>query len=360
MMSGHILNENKSLQLQQFMRDHLEEFLKPGENAHYPSPRTLYHYTSLFTLFDILESDSFWLSGIRFSNDASEEKILGQAWLDEQKYHGDNFILCLCSEGDSLSQWRGYCPAGGASIGLYTKGLRTHSVLNTDFDSVRKHKDVESVPVPVIYLFSKNSSDDEQDPRLAAHDIMRKIEKLIGTNSSKYPLLSETDFVPFLKHKAFHEEKEHRIVISNSNEELSKCIRFRKLKNGTKVPYIVIKNGCVEESHENSLNISDEKLQELAGNLRINTVPVVLPVCSNQNELYFEMKKYIDKKAPKGITRKPIICDGHLPIRHIKIAPMVDQKRTVEQVKRFCQSKYWLRDVRVYPSNIPYVPSINS
>jgi hypothetical protein len=76
------------------------------------------------------------------------------------------------------------------------------------------------------------------------------------------------------------------------------------------------------------------------------------------------MKKFIDKKTKEeiegDITRKPVICDGHLPIRSIKIAPMIDQKRIVEQVKRFCQSKYWLMDVEVSASNIPYVPSINS
>lgn len=359
-INDRIFNKDKSLQQRQFIEDYWKEFFKPGENPYDPSPVTLYHYTSLTTLFDILESDSFWLSGIRFSNDASEEQILGQNWLDENNYHGDNFILCLCRTGDSLSQWRGYCPAGGTSIGLYNEGLCTYSVLYANYESVRKHKDIASVAIPVIYLFSKNKSDDEQDPQLAANDIMRKIRKLIYENSSKYPLLNEVDFVPFLKHKAFYEECEHRIVISNSNGEFEKCIRFRKLKNGTKIPYIVIKNGCADESHENAVSISEESLQEIAGNLRINTSPVILPICSNQSELYFKMKKHIDKNAPKGITRKPVICDGHLPIRSIKIAPMTDQRRIVEQVKRFCQSKYWLRDVIVSASNIPYVPSINS
>jgi hypothetical protein len=112
-----------------------------------------------------------------------------------------------------------------------------------------------------------------------------------------------------------------------------------------------IKNGCADGSHDNSLSISEENLQKLVKALRINTSPIVLPICNNQSELYFEMRKFIDKKTKEeieeDITRKPVICDGYLPIRSIKIAPMIDRKRIVEQVKRFCQSKYWLMDVEV-------------
>ena len=35
-----------------------------------------YHYTSIGTLFNILKNDSLWASNARFSNDASEEKLI--------------------------------------------------------------------------------------------------------------------------------------------------------------------------------------------------------------------------------------------------------------------------------------------
>jgi len=353
-------NINKSLQMQDYFKKYWYLFKQQYTTPYDPHYPTLYHYTSLSTLFDILESDSFWLSGIRFSNDASEEKILGQNWLRKKNYTGDNFILCLSREGNSLSQWRGYCPVGGASIGMYSEGLETYSILNADYNTSKKHIDVLSVPIPVIYLFSQNSSDEDQDPQLTAIDIMKKIMKFRDENIQKYVLLNDTDFIPFIKHKAFFEEHEHRIIISNSNGELSNCIRFRNLKNGTKIPYIVIKNGCTDEAHDYPFNITDENIEILAGSLLMNTYPIILPVCNNQSNLYFKMKEFIEKKSEERTAKKPIICTGHLPIKNITISPMPDQNRIVEQVKRFCQSKYWLKDVKVSGSNIPYVSSINN
>ena len=54
--------------------------------------------------------------------------------------------------------------------------------------------------------------------------------------------------------------------------------------------------------------------------------------------------------------RLRIRCEGHLPIRQIMVAPTYNRDRLVEKIKRYCWSNYWLRDVDVVASQIPYIP----
>lgn len=51
-----------------------------------------------------------------------------------------------------------------------------------------------------------------------------------------------------------------------------------------------------------------------------------------------------------------IHCEKHLPIRKIMVAPTYDRERTAEKIKRYCWSNYWLRDVDVTYSQIPFIP----
>ncbi|MCL2065318.1 MAG: DUF2971 domain-containing protein [Candidatus Cloacimonetes bacterium] len=311
----------------------------------------LFHYTNLPTLFDMLESDSIWLSGLRFSNDESDETILGKNWLYEHNYIGDNFIFCLTKEKDRLSQWRGYCQNGGASIGFDMFHIAEYSVLHSDSDITKKHKDVIAIPLPVLY------ADNERE----AKAIIAKIDELICKQSSKYSQdINIYDFVPYIKNSAFAEEQEFRLKMSNTNNELSNCIRFRKLFNGTRLPYIVIKSGCIDETHDNFIDCSSNNIKSIVDS-RTHDGHIIIPTCANQSDLYFNVRNYIKEKNEMTLNNSKIkiFCSGHLPIRSIKIAPMSQQSRTKEIVNRFCQSKYWLKDVEVTISDIPFVPSIN-
>jgi hypothetical protein len=346
---------NKLFELRKFLKDNSKSFWSGGKKLDNYNIPQLYHYTSLPILFDILESDSLWLSGLRFSNDSTEEKLLGDR-LDDHNYHGDNFVFCVADEHDLLSQWRGYCLNGGASIGLDIGREHKYSVLYDDFDITKKHIDIDSIALPVLYL--PNISDNIIEN---VDLIIRTIKNKLKGYSPNTSTLCLNNFVPYIKHNSFSEEKEWRLLISNTNGELSKCVRFRRLKNGTKIPYIVVKCGCVDESHECNLELSEEKIKEII-NSRKFPKSIFIPSCDNQNELCNLVRKHIreDKnliKKMKGNIR--VFCEGHLPIKSITIAPMFDQNRVKEQVSRFCQSKYWLRDVDIRVSTIPYVPSIN-
>jgi len=50
-----------------------------------------------------------------------------------------------------------------------------------------------------------------------------------------------------------------------------------------------------------------------------------------------------------------IWCDGHLPIRNIRVSPCINQEQVIKSIKHYCKhKKYWLKYVDVIGSSIPY------
>ena len=312
----------------------------------------LYHYTSLSKMFSILENDLLWLSSQNFTNDYSEGKLLGKKWLNDHKYNADNFIFCVSKEGNLLSQWRSYSKDDGAAIGFDISLIKRYSLLHTDFDKTKKYEYVDGIALPVLYISKESSLGD-------ANPIIGRIGERLRNNSNYASTLRINDFVPYIKNEAFHEEQEYRLLFSNSNGELSECIRFRELTNGTRIPYIEIKSGSIKESQK-KLCMSKRKYNNMKKNRNCPGV-IVVPNYSNQDELCSTVREYVKNDAElqeEGEIR--VFCDGRLPIRSIKIGPMPDNKRIKEQVEYYCKNKYWLRDVEVSVSDIPYVSSIYS
>jgi len=312
----------------------------------------LYHYTSLSKMFSILENDSLWLSSQNFTNDYSEGKLLGKKWLNDHKYSADNYIFCVSKEGNLLSQWRSYSKDDGATIGFDISRIHKYSVLHTVSDKTKKYEYIDGVALPVLYISKESSLGD-------ANPIIGRIGERLRNNSHYTSTLSINDFVPYIKNDAFHEEQEYRLLFSNSNGELSKCICFRELANGTRIPYIEIKGGSIKESQK-KLFMPKRKYNNMKKNKDCPGI-IIIPNCSNQEGLYNIVREYVKDDTElqeEGEIR--VFCDGHLPIRSIKIGPMPDNKRIKEQVEYYCKNKYWLRDVEVSVSDIPYVSSIYS
>ncbi|MDR2444535.1 MAG: DUF2971 domain-containing protein [Spirochaetaceae bacterium] len=363
-MSISLNNKGNAEKIKSFLEKHNEEIY-----AHSPKgkkmvffPLELYHYTSMETLFNLLENDSLWFFSLPFSNDLTEEKIVGKEKLKEINYQSDNFAFSLSAdEGDTLSQWRGYCNNGGASIGFhfdskYTGRVSSFSVLHADYEFNKKFHIVTSVAVPVIYL------NDEIEPLTETSQFVRDRQKIVFQlleyeNKSNGNSLKESWFVPLFKLPQFCQEKEFRVILSNSDDKLSECIRFKSLKNGTKIPFIVVKHGFIKDSTKRE-RLIEKNLTKICNNPNMPGVPVLLPNCRNQSELHSAMWDFLREKNPED--PRPIICEGHLPIVSITIAPMADQNRIAEQVSRFCKSKYWLRTVKILTSKIPYAISMNS
>lgn len=299
------------------------------------------HYTSIPVLFNILEGDECWISNARFSNDASEEKLLGDVG-----YMRDDYIMCCCDCDDQLSQWRGYCHNGGASIEFYFDEPMPYSILWSDYDHPTDYELYENRPLPVIYFPCSPTPTDVKD-----------FIYFINGWKSKAPVKLE-DVWPYIKNGAFSEERELRMVFSNIDGKLDKCVRFRTLSNGVKVPYMVIKCGDIGKMlgkcRTNVNKIDDTYLKKLYDQNK----PLWIEEGSNQNEVYKSVKKKVDDFMKDKNGKIRIFCRGHFPIMQIRVAPSDNQNRLVEQIKRFCRGKYWLQDVEVLTSEIPYVQSL--
>lgn len=341
-----------------------------GQSLEY-GEQVLFHYTSFEKLFSILDGDSLWASRSRFSNDSTEDKILGEDWLKREQYYGDNFILCFCAEDDILSQWRGYCPKGGATIGFrFPKGYSTYTLLDSDFVenlpySNKKIELYRNRPLPVIYC----QSDNESITGINIKENLFKLfdePKILATGAKLY------DVVPYLKNAYFHEEKELRLVFNNSNRDLEKCIRFRKLDDGSMVPYIIIKFGdLLKMGRDLSFTYTQDYINEVFQEKIdfFDTSPIIIPCGRNQSKICMsflkkirEYKKEIYNDSSREVEQNWVdkyplqfICDGHLPIVSITVSPCPQQEYIKEVIERFCQSRYWLQTVQVKCSNIPYI-----
>ena len=305
-----------------------------------------YHYTSLPVLFNILESDSLWVSSSRFSNDTSEEMLLGEKWRKDNNYDGDNYIFCLCDEGNRLSQWRGYCSNGGASIELAVNKSSVFSILEAMHESSRKGKHEVRVvrALPVVYTTDK-----------AAKQVLKNMRNDLPDTCDT------SNLVPLLKNDHFKEELESRIVFSNAKGELSHCIRFRTLENGVKMPYMVIKAGDLgKDLSRYDFDMSRYAIEEFISEKSGHAKEIWLPQGSNQEAIYNKVMSVVNERNEKRTDPRDleiqVFCEGHLPIREIIAAPTYDRERVAEAIKRFCQSKYWLRSVKVSYSKIPYIP----
>ena len=240
------------------------------------SPKLLYHYTSLEVMYKILEQDEMWAGNIRFSNDYMEGIILP----DGKNETNDNYAISLSTEGDLLSQWRGYCGNGGVSIEMMFKSEPIRfKIIDKDFDKTGGCIEDLCFPFPVIYLEVKKGQPNEFKKHLEVHK---------GIELKSFLL----QIIPYLKNKHFFEEKEYRLVFSNNDYRLSKCINYRDIGNGSKVPYIKIRPKgeygitervpSVEAEFDKDINDILKSFQERNGVMRI----IRIPFCANQQSLY--------------------------------------------------------------------------
>lgn len=185
----------------------------------------LYHYTSATGLNGIMTSRSLWTSHYRFLNDTSEfqygwkivldaidrrgaeiREISSLAWetIALFRQHSDEvhgFVGSLTSEGDLLSQWRGYNRGQGFSIGINADWLLQNAAAQ-GFDIT-----------PVLY-------DPERQREAADGAVTLLIERLLeGTDEPEgaraqvrtwWSHALKTALV--LKNEHFREERESRLV----------------------------------------------------------------------------------------------------------------------------------------------------
>jgi hypothetical protein len=319
----------------------LKSFILPRKNNY--GIKTLYHYTSIEVFHNIIEKCEFWAHNTRFSNDYSEERAVLNQILTEKNYIGDNYFICLCDDGDLLSQWRGYCPNGGVSIGLsFPENEINFKILG---NNTSKNLIFYSSPLQISYI------EDNYDANFL------------------YEIENKLIYLPLFKKSSFQEEKEYRILFNNKEHFLDKYIFERKLDNSTRVPFIKVKFNKVIDSHSikkyfSPVNQEYEELIKRSKNV-FGIHFLTIPESKRQENIYNAISTKLDEYYKKeGIPPKAkrnritILCEGKPPITGIKIAPMYDQERVKEQIEHICKTRYWLRDVPVELSKIPLTFSL--
>lgn len=220
----------------------------------------LYHYTSFTGLLGIVESRSLWASDIRYLNDSAELKhtvdlirqevsqrigaghkkpdLLNQFydWVTHRITNGHMlFASSFRSNGNLLSQWRGYSRLGkGVSLG-FDPGYIVHCAKQQSFQigkciyncEIQKHL-ISQVIDSVETLAGEHGPDGDaqkEDHDDSYHTIFHMIES---------DLLR---IAAILKHPSFREEEEWRIISPVITDYLNAPVKFRE---GTSmlVPYV--------------------------------------------------------------------------------------------------------------------------
>lgn len=300
------------LRAQMLSFDHEMKIL--GVNSHFCYGR-LTHYTNLAGLVGILESGGFWLSDIRYLNDAEEYehgrklscelidklalRLRYQPFSEVLKIAREIimspveepiFVACFSTEPDSLEQWRAYA-SGDDGVALV---FENKSEVNNPFMAEpRMHS-------------SRAIYDDDKKKRvilsaLSRHSIEYKKELLTGNTLTLEPnrwarslaaVLSNA-FVTF-KHRAFATESEVRVITQSSQiARMNGKIQYR-VRQGRIVPFV------------------------------------------NSSIFY----------GDTGANRL-------LPLREVIVGPIAAQSVTIESIRTFLGNTGY-SDVPVRPSSIPY------
>ena len=236
-------------------------------------PDVLFHYTSAVGLIGIVQDEVLWATDAEFLSDAQELRFgredLRRALLeradelcppgsDEGSSDGSRatvmrsaadhlkpggpflrkqehvvYVACFCEDGDLLSQWRGYGSPGGYAIGFRAASLREIRPLDLG-DSGEIAATALPLPVRLVQV--------RYGPPAAERMIQQVLRdiapKPVGSPGVGGWVRAQSLVLPALakiKHEAFSEEKEWRLMVVGSRgfEEVS----FRSGNLGA-IPYV--------------------------------------------------------------------------------------------------------------------------
>ncbi len=403
-----------------------------------PDSDVIYQYRSFKSFLSILKSDCFWATNARFSNDDEEQRFVTEILevpLCKQRIHIDsksideNYIVCFCRDRDKLSQWRGYAPEGGVSIGFafpgpvpfYVKASNTREHGAPAISDKAFYVQAE----PVVYISPrKNSASEEQYYRTCFETMHFTFPNITLGSKDREKIYDEIcTKAPYVKHSGFSEESELRLVFPNADGFFDSYIQYRGSEEELiKTPYIEVHAGlpqrneypcvirvCVEniEKGDNLVSQLCENLNDLhvevencvdhtkgelqdsfcAGctvrhwigidsmnhcrgaysnpnrddydyqlGLSTHENSIIISQGTGQeavfNRVYPIVQEFSEKSSDEDKIK--VWCEGHLPVRSITVGPSPNQSTIIEYIQHYCRHTYWLRDVDIYASDIPY------
>jgi hypothetical protein len=275
----------------------------------------LYHYTSFTGLLGIVDSNALWASDIRYMNDSAELKhtadlirteitqriaaghpkpnLLNQFldWVIHRITNGHMlFASSFRSNGNLLSQWRGYSRLGkGVSLGfdpdyiLQCATQQSFQIGKCIYNNEAQQQLICQVIDAVEVLAEEHSKAiDSKDPQNdnAYHPIFHMIES---------DLLR---IAAILKHPSFREEEEWRVVSPVITDYVNAAVLFREGASML-VPYI-------------EFNLAP------AGNSTITVEHIFLGPTPNINISMNSMRMYLSKH---GIQPREGISYCQIPFR---------------------------------------------
>jgi hypothetical protein len=229
---------------------------------------TLYHYTGVGSLMGMANTKCLWASNIYYMNDSKEivhacnvlENVLRarlafgnpesseteflkqfQNWVNFCRTTTyDLFVFSLSEESSILSQWRSYTPHGkGVSIG-FPKDLLDSVMQKSNLriaKCIYKTHEQEQILSSLIEKLLRTFRQDESTINLTqAHPTQSYHPYLEKFRSEVLQVLA------IIKHKAFEEEKEWRLISAYYPMYTIPAIKFREGASML-VPYIEIPLG---------------------------------------------------------------------------------------------------------------------
>lgn len=377
------------------------------------APGIYYHYTSLETLWAILETETLRATQARFSND-SEEIKKGVCIMEElcaQRQDGplekcanrlkggngediDCYITCFCGDSDVLSQWRGYCRSDGVSIGFAFDETRPCYYFKDAVDNEQEPQEIQLYQVWYVAEEGKEYKDQnlilERDLK---NELSKKLEELDELSDEQTCKAFIDAAIPLIKHAGFCEENEYRLIIRNTLSEhggkipfpLDKYVRYSEA-DGIKRPYITISFGKsrpdprVKEIKLYGLKENSEaELRRLLNPPSVRRAwtrrckpayqitrvdgwkgkpQIIIGPGENQQEVFEALDRILTSDVEKNNRLFPEVklwCEGHLPIRSIMVSPCQNQKEVIESIRHYCvHQKFWMKYVEVSGSGTPY------
>lgn len=217
----------------------------------------VYQYTTLPGLMGMIASNEIWTTSVGYLNDRTEYvhgQSLYRRTIEEHLQHPEDgkwkevlrsllplldkpdpydvFVACFTSEGDQLSQWRGYAADGyGYSVGFATEGfgdIRNGVVpWNVIYDPEKQRRFCDTLLQRCMAEFSK---------------MIVEVGLILNPEAVAYLLANAIEYtLPAFKHEGFREEREMRLFTLGKHEKDTQ-LKFRE-RNGLIVPRLPLTFG---------------------------------------------------------------------------------------------------------------------
>ncbi len=209
--------------------------------------KSLYHYTSQKGLLGIINDNNLWMTNIFYLNDSEEFTHTTKLIISIVKNHNkeitgkieagtstqresdllrkfreiervlndfiseglsESYVFSLSNDGDTLNQWRGYCPEeGGFSIGF------DYNKLSSIIDTLNNNGNSERYEI-------KRCLYEEEEQLKKLESLVDRIDDDLFYKKEFYKQL--VTYSSYFKHESFIKENEYRIIYHGEPPNLEK------------------------------------------------------------------------------------------------------------------------------------------